>query len=94
MVRKITGIEARPDFSVELSWSDGSRSVVNFWPMIETGEVMEPLRDPAYFASHASVIHGGQGVGWPNEVDFCADALWFKTHPEDYRRDFGEQAAE
>ena len=28
----------------------------------------------------------GRSLGWPNEIDFCADALWFEIHPEDSPR--------
>jgi len=25
----------------------------------------------------------GRSLEWPGDIDFCADALWFETHPED-----------
>jgi hypothetical protein len=44
--------------------------------------VFAAFSDPAFFAQ-ARVGEGGRSLEWPGERDFCADALWFKAHPED-----------
>jgi hypothetical protein len=38
--------------------------------------------DPEFFAQ-VRVSEDGRSLEWPGDLDFCADALWFKAHPED-----------
>jgi len=60
--------------SLRLTFSDGTRKRVNLWPLLD-GPVLEPLRDPAYFAR--VVIDPVAGtVVWPNEADFAPEALY------------------
>ena len=64
---------------VEVTFDDGFRGEVDFSDTIARGDVMAPLRDPAYFATIAVDEHGRR-VGWRlddtgNELDFGAGAL-------------------
>ncbi len=67
--------------SVTLTWANGATIENSFRHVIGKG-VFAPLADPAFFAQ-VRVGEGGRSLEWPGELDFCADALWFKTHPED-----------
>jgi len=40
------------------------------------------------------VAEDGYYLGWPEEIDFSADSLWYRTHPEDLKRDHPDAAAE
>jgi hypothetical protein len=45
-----------------------------------------------FFVGRVFVADEGCALAWPDEVEFSADSLWYKSHPEDARRDF--EAAE
>lgn len=70
--------------SVTLTWGNGATTVNYFGHLVGHG-VFTALADPAVFAK-VSVGEGGRSLEWPGEIDFCADSLWFETHPEDAPR--------
>ena len=77
-------VDAVPDadtHSVTLTWANGATTVHRFDHLIGKG-VFAALRDPATFAQ-VRVGDRGRSLEWPDEIDFCADALWFEAHPED-----------
>ena len=67
--------------TVTLTWANGEATVSSFRHLVGKG-VFTALVDPAFFAK-VRVGEGGRTLEWPGELDFCADALWFKAHPED-----------
>ncbi|HRJ59719.1 MAG TPA: DUF2442 domain-containing protein [Azospirillaceae bacterium] len=84
---------AHPDFTVTIQWRDGAESTVDFKPTIAKGGVFTPMADPDFFVERMHVDEDGYSLGWPEEVDFSADSLWYRTHPEDLERDYGVTAA-
>ena len=41
-----------------------------------------------------TILDNGDGIGWPpDDIEIDADALRYKSHPEDWERGYGEQAA-
>jgi hypothetical protein len=60
--------------SLQLNFSDGARKRVNLLSLL-TGEVFEPLRDPAYFA-RVTVDPVSRTTVWPNGADFAPEALY------------------
>ncbi|MBF0561741.1 MAG: DUF2442 domain-containing protein [Alphaproteobacteria bacterium] len=77
-------VRAEPDArtcTVRLTWANGAMTVNRFGHLVGDG-VFAPLRDPAVFAL-VRVGDRGRSLEWPGDIDFCADALWFETHPED-----------
>src|SRR5438132_12317621 len=70
-----------PTHTVALTWANGATTVSRFSHLVGKG-VFAPFAEPAFFAQ-ARVGEGGRSLEWPGELDFCADALWFKAHPED-----------
>lgn len=67
--------------SVTLSWANGATTENSFCHVIGKG-VFATLADPAFFVQ-VRIGERGRSLEWPGELDFCADALWFKAHPED-----------
>jgi hypothetical protein len=68
-------------FSLELGFKDGAVRRVNLREEL-TGEVFEPLRDPAFF-SRVMLDPIAGTVVWPNGADFAPDFL--RGLPEEIR---------
>jgi hypothetical protein len=73
MQYEIKEAEAHPDHTVTITWADGVRGTVDLTPFIERGELFAALQEPGYFVHEMSILRGGIGLTWPNEVDFSAD---------------------
>jgi Protein of unknown function (DUF2442) len=74
MLYSIETITPKPDYRLQLVYSDGSSIVIDFKPLIAKGGVFSALADPDFFAQ-VSVGDRGRSIEWSNGVDFCADAL-------------------
>ncbi|HEX2940659.1 MAG TPA: DUF2442 domain-containing protein, partial [Rhodopila sp.] len=72
---EITTAVAHPDHTVTITWSDDVRGVVDFLPIIDRGGWFTPLRDGDYFAATMTILPGGTGLTWPEEIDYSADFL-------------------
>ncbi len=73
---------AEPDaktYSVKVAWANGETTVNRFDHLVGKG-VLATVTDPAAFAQ-VRAGERGRSLEWPGEIDFCADALWFETHP-------------
>jgi hypothetical protein len=78
----ITGAVADPkNHTVTLTWANGATTVNHFDHLVGKG-VFAAFSEGAFFA-RVSVGARGRSLDWPNEIEFCADALWFETHPAD-----------
>lgn len=84
---------ANRDHTVDIHWQHGPSSTVDFKPTIAKGGVFTPMADPEFFATKMQVDPEGYCLGWPDEVDFSADSLWYRTHPDDLQRDYGVSSA-
>jgi hypothetical protein len=81
----ITAAVADPKtHTVTITWATGDLTVNHFDHLVGTG-VFAALTDPKVFMQ-VSVGERGRSLEWPGEIDFCADALWFETHPDDAPR--------
>ena len=84
----ITGAVADPaTHTVTVAWANGATTVNRFAHLVGKG-VLAAFSDPAIFAQ-VRVGERGRSLEWPNDIDFCADALWFETHPADGPRQVG-----
>jgi hypothetical protein len=76
--QRISRVDVLPGFRVRLTYSDGFVGELDFWPYIEWGAAMVPLKDPGLFAT-AHVGSGGSSLEWigpdGDEIDFDADGL-------------------
>ena len=61
-------------FSVEMTFSDGITKRVNLERWL-SGEVFEPLRDPAFFAQ-MRLKPGDITISWPNGADHAPEFLY------------------
>ncbi len=52
------------------------------------------MRDPSFFVREAKIAHTGSALAWSEILEFSSDGLRYDAFPEEYRRDFGEAAAE
>ncbi len=82
MFATIKRAEARPDYTVEIEWGDGSHSIVDFAPTIKIGGVFAALADRDFFVNRLSIGGDGDWLSWPDELDFSADSLWYRSHPD------------
>lgn len=82
-----------PDFTITIRWTHGPTTTVDFKPNIAKGGVCTVLSDPEFFTTKMYVAEDGYYLGWPEEIDFSADSLWYRTHPEDLERDYGVSSA-
>ena len=73
MLNKVAKVEALGGFRLRVRFADGAVADHDFNGQInKTGPMLEPLRDPAYFA-RVHLEHGA--LTWPNGYDMCPDWL-------------------
>jgi hypothetical protein len=78
MLTKITRLEKLGDFRLRVRFSDGSEGSHDFAAMVgETGAMLEPLRDEAYFAR---VFLEFGAPTWPNGFDIAPE--WLRREME------------
>ena len=88
---KLIHASAHPDFCLKLVFSDHSWGVLDFKPSLRrTGRLLEPLRDPNYFAR--CFIDAG-AVCWPNGLELGAESLRQKLLNIDALHESGQEAA-
>ncbi|MSP00295.1 MAG: DUF2442 domain-containing protein [Acetobacteraceae bacterium] len=92
MQYEITNAIAHPDHTVTITWTDGVHGIVDFSPYIPRGALFGALRGPGYFVREMSVLRGGIGLTWPNEVDFSADGLRRDAVPDEQAGAYGKSA--
>jgi Protein of unknown function (DUF2442) len=83
MLYEIKDATPHPDHTVTITWSDGKRGVVDLTPFITRGELFAALQEPDYFVHQMTILRGGIGLTWPNEVDFSADGLRHDAFPDE-----------
>lgn len=71
----VVGVRYLGGFALELTFSTGEEGVVDYSVQARAFKgMLEPLRDPVFFAQVALEPELGTIV-WPNGVDFCPDVL-------------------
>ena len=83
----VTAFEQVADFTLRLSFSDGTTQVVDFSPVL-AGAIYGPLSDPWFF-KQVRLDPEGHTVVWPNGADF--DPAQLHDWPE-VRDDFARLA--
>jgi hypothetical protein len=73
MVTKVTRLERLGGFRLRVRFNDGSEGMHDFTAMVqESGPMLEPLRDEAYFAR---VFLEFGAPTWPNGFDIAPEWL-------------------
>jgi hypothetical protein len=73
MLTKVTHLEKLGGFKLRLRFNNGNEGVHNFATLVqEPGAMLEPLRDPAYFAR---VFLEFGAPTWPNGFDIAPEWL-------------------
>jgi hypothetical protein len=93
-LEEIVQIEPKSDLTINVVWSDGRHTRVDFAPIIERSPVFSPMRDPDFFVREAKITHTGSAIAWSDLLEFSSDGLRYDAFPEEYQRDFGDAAAE
>ena len=93
-MEEIVQIEPKSDLTVNVVWSDGRVALVDFAPIIDRSPVFSAMRDPEFFVHEAKITHTGSALAWSEVLEFSSDGLRYDAFPEEYRRDFGDAAAE
>lgn len=69
----VIGVRRLGGYTLEIEFSDGTRGVRDFASVLQrTGPMVEPLKDPAYFAR---VFIDDGALTWPNGYDWDPIAL-------------------
>jgi hypothetical protein len=92
MLYEIRDAVAKPDRTVIITWADGARGVVDFMRFIKRGELFDALKEPSYFVDRMTILRGGIGLAWPNEVDFSADGLRHDAFPDEEAGEYDQPA--
>jgi hypothetical protein len=97
-IAKATGL---PNFQLRVEWQDARSDILDFKPIIAQGGVMNALSDPVFFTERLVVDRDGYALGWPTTpaapeevggIDFSAQGLWYRAHPDDLERDHAAAA--
>lgn len=72
---KIEAVEVRDAFELAVSWSNGTRSVVDLSAHVAALKAFRPLRRTALFRQ-ASVGEWGWSVRWTDDLEMSAAQLW------------------
>ena len=76
MLNEVVEISTIHPFGLKVRFSDGASGVHDSSALVnETGPMVEPLRDPDYFAR---VFLDYGAPTWPNSFDMCPDWLRMK----------------
>ncbi len=62
---------------LQLIYTNGDQISVDFNSLIQCGGIYAPLADQTYF-TQVTIGEKGRFIQWPNELEFCADALWLE----------------
>jgi DNA-binding XRE family transcriptional regulator len=73
---RVRSVEALPGYNLAVRFSDGTRGVVDFGPMLAR-RPFKKLQDEELFA-RAYVEHGA--VTWPGDIDVATEALYAMAH--------------
>jgi uncharacterized protein DUF2442 len=76
-----TAVADPKTYTVTVAWANGETTINRFGHLVGRG-VFAAIADPAVFFQ-VRVGERGRSLEWPGEIDFCADSLWFETHPEE-----------
>ncbi len=72
---RVKRVEAKADYCLEITFSNGEVGTYDCRPLLQFG-VFQELQDEAYFRQ---VRAAGGTVVWPHEQDICPDTLYLDS---------------
>jgi hypothetical protein len=72
--RRISSVQAQPDYHLSVVWQDGGCAVVDMTGVVQKLPYFAALKDEAAFRQ-VSVVDYGTGIEWENGIDYSADSL-------------------
>jgi hypothetical protein len=75
MDRDIVAVTRIGDYTLRLSFRDGTEGEMDFAHVLSFKGVFAPLKDPAEFAKVKVDSEAGT-ICWPNGADLCPDVLY------------------
>jgi len=72
------------DFTLYVTWQDGSSSSVDLSEPVHRLKYFAPLRDAARFRK-VRVADWGWAIEWGDDLDYSADALWRRSQEQSGR---------
>ena len=79
-MKKINSFKVLDSYRVWLRFDDGVEGEAEFSGHVGKG-VFTPWADYEFF-KQARVGEHGRTLTWPGELDFGADSLWYRAHPD------------
>ena len=73
-MHEIRDVKALANHRLSVLYEDGAQFIVDMAPLIERGGLFGQMKEPEFF-SQVVIGPRGRSLCWPNELDFCADAL-------------------
>lgn len=73
--RRIVKIAPLNNLRVVLLFDDDTVVLANFAPTAAKGGIFARLNNPDYFCK-VRIAEKGHALAWPQDLDFCADALY------------------
>lgn len=74
---RVVAVSPRPDYSLELTFTNGEVRIFNVTPYLNIG-IFRELRDLRYFNSVRPVLGS---IQWRNGQDLCPDTLYLDSVP-------------
>ena len=75
---RIATITVTAAYTLAITWEDGGADIVDMEGVVFGFDLFAPLRDPSVFAQ-VEIMGWGDGVEWPNGLDYSADSLAFQA---------------
>jgi hypothetical protein len=81
IIRSVAVDAATKTLTLTLTWDDGAVTTKAMAALIDRRKVFHPPAAADLFVK-ATVVNDGRAVAWNDDIDICADALWFEAYPE------------
>ncbi len=82
-MRRITDLTVEANKKLGLTYDESETVTVDFTPVIKRGNIFKLFAEDDFF-SQVKIGKDGRFIEWPNNIDFCADALWLAGHDKDF----------
>ena len=79
MLPRVKAVRAKPDYQLEITFTNGEVGTYDCRPLLTFGVFVE-LKDEAYFRQ-VHVVNGT--VAWPHEQDICPDTLYLDSRRQE-----------